>query len=258
MLKHRLIAVLILRHGQVVQSIKFRHTNVIHAEAMHAVEAFSKWSVDEIVMLNVTKEPDSQARFAEVVAEISEHCFVPLAAGGWVTNMDYAQSLLRNGADKLVVNSILHNQPELVQQLSAKYGRQCIVGSMDVKRNDEGLATVRVDRGTVDTGKDAVSWTKHAETLGVGELFVNSIDHDGNRKGYDLETIEQVSGATQMPVIAFGGVFRWDHLVAGLNAGADACAAANILHYTEQSTRRAKAHLARSGIAVRQEGRWLV
>lgn len=257
MLKNRLIAVLILRDGQVVQSVRFKHTNVIHSDAVHAMEAFNKWAVDEIVMLNVTRTEDSRLKFSQIVERISSHCFVPLTVGGWIDSEEYAQLLLRCGADKLVLNTVLADNPGLVSVLSQKYGKQCIVASIDVKRDYSGQAFIAVDRGVRMIDKSPVDWAKMAVKLGAGEIFLNSIDHDGARKGYDLESIKSVSQNVRVPVIAFGGVFNWRHLVEGVNAGASAVAAANIFHYTEQSTRKAKSFLAEAGILVRDQGQKL-
>ena len=257
MLKKRLIAVLILRQGQVVQSIRFKHTNVIHQDPLNAIEAFSKWSVDEIVLLNVSRGRGTREQFAAVTDRISRACFVPLAVGGWIEDADYASRLLRSGADKLVVNTALVDRPELVKRLSRRYGRQCIVASMDVKRDEQGRVEVAVDRGTRMIGVDPVSWARTAVSLGCGEIFFNSIDHDGARKGYDLETLRSICEAVEVPVIAFGGVFTWKHLVDGAECGADAVAAANIFHYTEQATRKAKSYLASHGVPVRAEGQVL-
>jgi cyclase len=251
MLKKRLIAVLILRDGQVVQSVRFKHTNVIHYNAVHAIECFNKWAIDEIVILNVSRDLESRGLFADVVDSLSGACFVPLTAGGWIEDVAYAERLLRSGADKLCINTALHKNPELVTVLSRKYGRQCIVASMDVKRSEAGHPTVFVDRGIIDTGSSPADWARRAVALGAGELFFNSIDHDGNRKGYDLEGLRQVCSAVDVPVIAFGGVFRWEHLVEGAEAGAAAVAAANIFHYTEHSTKKAKKSLMDAGIHVR-------
>jgi imidazole glycerol-phosphate synthase subunit HisF len=251
-LKKRLIAVLILREGQVVQSVRFKHTNVIHYDAVHAIEAFNKWAIDEMVMLNVTREADSRDRFAEVVEHVSRHCFVPLTVGGWITDDDYAQRLLRSGADKLCLNTAFARDEALVERLSRRYGRQCIVASMDVIRTPTGEARVAVDRGRVVLDVAPVEWARRVESLGAGEVLFNSIDHDGARKGYDLATLGEICGAVQVPVIAFGGVFNWDHLVQGIRAGADAAAAANIFHYTEHSTKKAKRFLNEAGIAVRK------
>jgi cyclase len=253
MLKKRLIAVLILRDGQVVQSVRFKHTNVIHYDPVHAVECFNKWAVDEIVMLNVSPSADSRQGFLDAVEHVSGDCFVPLSAGGWITDADYARALLSKGADKLVVNTLLADDPDLVSALSRRFGKQCIVASMDVKRDADGRVQVMVDRGRRATGMDPLDWARRAESLGAGEIFFNSIDHDGARKGYDLDTLRMLCPAVSVPVIAFGGVFHWPHLVEGLDAGADAVAVANQFHYTEHSSRKAKRHLVQSGVAVRKE-----
>jgi cyclase len=257
MLKKRLIAVLILRDGQVVQSIRFKHTNVIHYDPVHAMEAFNKWSVDEIVLLNVSRGADSREAFSASVEHVSQHCFVPLSVGGWITDAAYARELLARGADKLVINTAFADDPALVQTLSRRFGKQCIVASIDVKRDESGEAKVAVDRGTRLLDEAPVAWARRAQELGAGEIFFNSIDHDGARKGYDTETIKAVAQAVDVPVIAFGGVFTWSHLLAGIEAGAEAVAAANIFHYTEQATRKAKSFLADAGVPVRTEGRSL-
>lgn len=254
MLKRRLIAVLIVRDGQVVQSVRFKHTNVIHYDPVHAIECFNKWAVDEIVLLNVSRTADSRAAFLDVVAKITEECFVPIAAGGWVTDLEYATRLLSSGADKLVVNTILADEPDLFAKLANRFGRQCVVASMDVKREEEGgPAIVQVDRGARSTGIEAKEWARMAEQLGAGEILFNSIDHDGARKGYDLETISQLCEQASIPVIAMGGVLKWDHLLQGIEAGASAVAAANIWHYTEHSTKKAKRFLVNAGIDLRHE-----
>jgi cyclase len=188
---------------------------------------------------------------------VSRHCFVPLTAGGWIVDEDYAKTLLRSGADKLVVNTAVADDPKLVTALSLRFGRQCIVASMDIKRADDNRSTVYVDRGRRDTGKEVAAWARRACELGAGEILFNSIDHDGARKGYELKALRQVCEAVDVPVIAFGGVFTWQHLVDGIGAGADAVAAANIFHYSEQATRKAKAFMAQSGVLVRREGREL-
>jgi cyclase len=221
------------------------------------MEAFNKWAVDEIVILNVSRDRDSREKFAEIVARISSHCFVPLAAGGWIDNDDYAQKLLRSGADKLVINTVLYDDPQLFRRLALRYGRQCIVASMDVKRINGEAAQIAVDRGSRIINVAPEAWAQKAVELGAGEILFNSVDHDGARKGYDLDSIKKVCEVVEVPVVAFGGVFTWDHLVEGINAGAAAVAVANLFHYTEQSTRKAKTYLADSGVIVRQQGQSL-
>ena len=254
MLKKRLIAVIIVRNGQVVQSVKFKHTNVIHYDVLHAVETFNDWDVDEIVILNVSKDSASKADFLKVVEKISKFCFVPLSAGGWINDIEYASDLLRLGADKLVLNTVFFENQDLVRKLSEKYGAQCVVASMDVKRNLSGVSTVWVDRARLNTNIEPLKWVQNAIKLGAGEIFFNSVDHDGARNGYDLESLKIICENSSVPVIAFGGVFTWEHLLEGINAGADAVAAANIFHYTEQSTKKAKTYLVEKGAKIRLSG----
>ena len=254
MLKTRLIAVIIVRDGQVVQSVRFKHTNVIHYDAFHAIETFNRWSVDEIVFLNVSRTDAGREQFREIVEHVSKTCFVPLSVGGWVTSEEYAASLLSSGADKIVINTLLHSDPELVQKLVARFGTQCMVGSIDFTQTEGVGPRVCVDRGQEVINATPVEWALFAQELGVGEIFLNCIERDGARKGFDLPVLGEVCNAVTIPVIAFGGVFRWKHLVEGVNAGASAVAAANIFHYTEHSTKHAKRHMADHGVLVRNEG----
>ncbi len=240
----RVIAVVIVNRGVVVQSVKFRHTNPIHSDAIHAIEAFDAAAADEIVLLDVSREPDPM--FANTLEHVTSTCFVPVAAGGWITSMEYADELVRRGADKIVVNTILEDDPGLVTDLAENFGSQAVVASIDVK---DGEAWV--DRGRRQTGSDALTWALRATQLGAGEILLNDIDHDGNRGGYNLPLVRTVSEAVDVPVIAFGGVFAWDHLVAGLDAGASAVAAANVWHYTEGAILKAKRHLQKRGVATR-------
>ena len=254
MLKTRLIAVIIVRDGQVVQSVQFKHTNVIHSDAFHAIEAFNRWAVDEIIFLDVSREDRGREQFTQIVEHVSRTCFVPLSVGGWIRSEDDAVKLLASGADKLVVNTLLHSNPALVSALVQRFGTQCIVASIDFTHTESVGPRVCVDRGREIINHSPLDWARHAEQLGVGEIMLNCIERDGARKGYDLDVLSDVCSGVNVPVIAFGGVFRWKHLVAGVEAGASAVAAANIFHYTEHSTKHAKRHMRDQGILVRNEG----
>ncbi len=242
----RVIAVVILNRGVVVQSEQFRHTHPIHSDAIHAIEAFDGAVADEIVLLDVSREPDPG--FADTLERVTSTCFVPVAAGGWITDLPYADELIRRGADKIVVNTTLLDDPYLVTALAENFGAQAVVASIDAK---DGEAWV--DRGRRPTRLDALSWAQRAVSLGAGEILLNDIDHDGARKGYNLPLLREVCEAVDVPVIAFGGVFTWDHLVEGIEAGASAVAAANQWHYKEGAISKAKAHLRAAGVEVREE-----
>jgi cyclase len=242
----RVIAVVIVNRGVVVQSEQFRHTHPIHSDALHAIEAFDAAAADEIVLLDVSRKKDE--RFPEILDHVTSTCFIPVSAGGWITSMDYAHELTRNGADKLVINTILEDDPELVTELASVFGRQAVVASIDVKDGD-----VWVDRGRRRVASDALQWALRATQLGAGEILLNDIDHDGNRQGYNLPLLRKVAEGVTVPVVAFGGVSEWQHLLDGLEAGASAVAAANKWHYSEGAIRKAKKFLRENGIETRNE-----
>lgn len=253
MLKKRLIAVVLVRDGRVVQSVKFKHTNVIHYDAIHAIESFNRWAIDEIILLNVSKTKDSQEGFLNIVEKISKECFVPLAVGGWIDNLNYGKQLLKRGADKLVLNTQLYQNRQLVKKLISKFGSQCIIASIDAKKDDDGNEKVMINRGEKETDKKVLEWVKEVEQLCVGEIFLNSIDHDGNRKGYNIPLIKKAVEAVNIPVIAMGGVLTWNHMIQGvIETDAAAVAAANIFHYTEHSTKKAKRALINKNLNFRK------
>ena len=252
MLKKRLIPVLILRDGQVVQSVQFKHTNVIHWNPATAVDFFNSWAVDEIVLLDVSRTLKKRQKFYDAVDALSNKCFVPLTVGGWVTEADEVRKLLRLGADKVAINTEAYRHPDLVTTCAGIFGSQCIVASIDAKAHDGNRYEVFVDRGREPTGMVPEEWARQCQNLGAGEVFLNCIDRDGFRQGYDIGLLRRVVDAVDIPVIAMGGVLEWQHLVDGiLIGGADAAAAANIFHYTEHSTKKAKDYMRSKGIDVR-------
>jgi cyclase len=252
MLKTRLIPVLILKDAMVVQSVQFKHTNVIHWKPLTAVDFFNRWAVDEIITLDVTRNKKKRQKFLDVVLGLSEKCFVPLTVGGWVTSLEEVLELLRLGADKIVINTEAFRHPKLIAECSKTVGNQCIVISIDVKTHRNGNYEVYIDRGREPTGMSPFEWAKKAQDMGAGEIFLNCIDRDGFRQGYDLNLLKAICETVEIPVIAMGGVFTWDHLVDGVKiGGADAVAAANIFHYTEHATKKAKEYMRNAGLDVR-------
>lgn len=251
MVKKRLISVLILRGGWVVQSVQFRHTNVIHWKPVTAVDFFDRWAVDEIIVLDVSKDRKHREGFYDVLVELSKKCFVPLTVGGWVDSADEVRKLLRLGADKVTINTEAVRRPDLISECATTFGTQCIVISIDVKAHGDKYE-VYIDRGSEPTGLSPFDWAKEAQNMGAGEIFLNCIERDGFRRGYDLALLRGVVNAVDIPVIAMGGVFTWQHLVDGITkGGANAVAAANIFHYTEHSTSRAKDYIREAGIDIR-------
>ena len=251
MLKHRLIPNVILNDGNVVQSVNFRHTNVI-GNAITAVDFFNSWAVDEIIVLDVSRHTDNRPQFHKIIRGLSKRCFVPLTVGGWIKDTKEIQQLLKEGADKVSINTEAVNNPDFITESARMFGSQCIVVSVDIRKNELNQYEVFIDRGKKATGLHPVEWARKIEKCGAGEILLTSIDHDGTRKGYDLELLKQVCESVTIPVIAFGGVGEWQDLVDGIKLGkADAVSAANIFHYTEHSTYNAKEYMIKAGLNVR-------
>lgn len=244
---------LILRDGLVVQSIQFKHTNVIHWKAVTAVDFFDRWAVDEIVVLDVSRNLKQRQKFHTILGGLAQKCFVPLTVGGWVDSVEEVRHLLRLGADKVTLNTAAVRRPQLLTECARVFGSQCVVVSIDVKDHGDGNYEVYIDRGREPTGLRPWDWARQARERGAGEIFLNCIDRDGFRQGYDHRLLRMVVEAMDIPVIAMGGVLTWQHLVDGIVlGGADAVAAANIFHYTEHSTKKAKDFMASAGIEVRR------
>lgn len=254
--KHRLIATLLIDSGNVVQTRLFKRTNMV-GSAFTAVDFFNGWTVDEIIALEISPGTEWLARMQEIVPALSRRCFVPLSVGGKIANVEMAARYLRMGADKVVVNTAASDRPDLMPEIADRFGRQCLVVSID-GRPDPAMPSgyrVVVDNARRDTERDVVSWAQEAAARGAGELMVNSTTHDGNKQGYDLELIRKVSSAVSVPVIAMGGVGQLSDFIAGISVGgADAVAAGNIFHYFEHSTKKAKETMAAAGLPVRSIG----
>lgn len=251
MVKKRLIVSLLWRDGVLIQSINFKHTNAV-GSVLTAMEFFNAWEADEILLLNVTRDDVNFDKFLNTLCELSRLCFVPLTVGGWIHSMGRVDKVLENGAEKVVVNTQAFKKPGFITDISDKYGSQCAIIAIDAKRSEHGTHEVVIDRGRVATGVEVSSWARESEARGAGEILLTSIDNDGSKRGYDTTLIEKVVGAVNIPVIVFGGVGNWDHMVEGLKVtGVDAVSAGNIFHYFEQSVRQAKRHLIKAGMDVR-------
>ena len=255
MIKRRLIATLLVNGGDIVQTRKFKPTNMV-GSAFTAVEFFNAWSVDEIMVLEISPGRDHIEEFVDIVDGLSRRCFVPLSVGGKIRDIELVHRYIRSGADKVVINTGAAKKKRLIETIAEHYGSQCIVLSIDAARDGSMPSGYRVmvENGRESTTLDARAWAVEAVRRGAGEIMVNSTDHDGDKRGYDLVLVKMIAEAVPAPVIAMGGVGNWGHMVEGVKAGADAVAAGNIFHYTEHSTRRAKSHLAEAGLNVRKSG----
>ena len=256
-LKNRLVGVLLVTRAGIVQSERFQHTHVIHYDARIAMRSFALWALDEIVVLNVDRDDWPITEFAQLLSELTQECFLPVSAGGRVRGVDDAALLLHAGADKIVVNTLLVDDPNKVRAISDRFGSQCVVASGDFQIDLSGNEyRCLVDGGERPTALSLAEWMTNAEDVCVGEYFINSIDFDGARGGYDETLLSMVRNATNRPVIIMGGVQTWAHLSDGLTAGADAVALANQLHYVENSGRKAKKYLVEAGWPMRPAARW--
>lgn len=251
MLKKRLVACLLIRDGLIVQSIGFkRYLPIGHPR--FPIEFVVKWDVDEIVLLDMSATSEDRAPDTGVLEFLSHSCFVPLTVGGGIRTVDDVRRIVRAGADKVSVNAHAVTRPQLISEIADVFGSQCVVVSIDCRRESDGRYQVYTHSGTRATGLEPAGWAKQVETLGAGEIFLNSIDRDGSKLGYDIEMIRQITEAVQIPVVACGGVGNYSHFAPGIvEGGASAVAAANIFHYIEHSTIVAKAHILKSGVDIR-------
>jgi imidazole glycerol-phosphate synthase subunit HisF len=254
MRKHRLIAALLIESGTVVQTRKFKPTNAV-GNAFTAVDFFNGWAVDEIAILEISRGNADLDKFIAVIDELSRRCFVPLSVGGKIRDVELALRYLRAGADKVVINTGACERPALIREIAEATGRQSVVLSIDARKDATMPSGYRVvvDNGRRDTDLDALNWAEAGSAAGAGELLVNAIDNDGDKRGYDLDLLRAMSSRVRIPLIAMGGVGHWNHLVDGIRlGGADAVAAGNIFHYTEHSTKKAKEFMAAAGLPVRR------
>jgi cyclase len=251
MLKKRLVACLLMRKGLIVQSVGF-NTYLPIGRPRFPIEFVVRWDVDEIVLLDMSAAEENRGPDHEVIELLSHSCFVPLTVGGGIKQVSDVRALIRAGADKVSLNANALARPELISEVAEMFGSQCAVVSIDCRRGADGKYWVYSDSGRRAWNLQAAEWALKAQEAGAGEIFLNSIDRDGSRQGYDVDLIRSVTSAVSIPVIACGGVGKYSHFSAGvLEGGASAVAAANIFHHVEHSTILAKAHLLRDQVDVR-------
>jgi cyclase len=247
----RVIPCLDVTAGRVVKGTNF----VDLRDAGDPVELAARYDAegaDELVFLDITASSDARDTTVEMAARVAEEVFIPFTIGGGIRSVEDARRLLRAGADKVSVNTSAVERPELISEIAAEFGSQCVVVAIDARRADHGRAEVHTHGGRTPTGLDAVEWARRAEALGAGEILLTSMDRDGTKSGFDCELTAEVSDAVRIPVIASGGVGTLQHLVEGVIDGhADAVLAASIFHFSEHTIAEAKQAMTDAGIAVR-------
>ncbi len=248
----RIIPCLDCRDGRVVKGTNF--INLKDAgDPAEVASAYDRSGADELVFLDITATSDGRDTTAELVRKVAEKVFIPFTVGGGIRTVDDFKRLLREGADKISVNSAAINTPELISRAADRFGSQCVVVAIDAKRRT-GTSGWDVYRsgGRINTGLDAVEWAVKAAGLGAGEILLTSMDCDGTKNGYDIELTKQISDAVNIPVIASGGAGRMEHFEeAFTQAGADAVLAASLFHYREMEITDLKRYLAGKNIPVR-------
>lgn len=253
MLKVRVIPTLLWKEFGLVKGVGFNSWRRV-GPVLPAVKVYNARDVDELILVDITATPEGRRPDHESVADFASACAVPLTVGGGIQDLDSIVTLLHAGADKVAINTAAYQNPKVVNQAAARFGAQCIVGSIDVLRHDDGRLSCFSHCGTVDTLRDPVAWARELTDRGAGEILLTSIDRDGTMSGYDMDLVQRVVHAVDVPVIASGGAGNYEHMLAVVrDAGASAVAAASVFHFTERTPAEAKRALSAGGIAVRQE-----
>jgi cyclase len=251
MLKVRVIPTLLWKGMGLVKGVGFDSWRRV-GPVLPALKVYNSRDVDELVLLDITASLTGEVPDCDSVADLAKECSVPFAIGGGITSVSQIAALLRAGADKVCINSAAVATPELIEQAATRFGAQCIVASVDVRREDGGHYRVHTHAGTRATEMEAVSWARELASRGAGEILLTSIERDGTMQGYDFELIERVARAVDIPVIASGGAGNYDDMARAVReAGASAIAAASMFTFTEQTPAGAKAAMHAAGIPVR-------
>jgi len=248
----RVIPCLDVAAGRVVKGVNFLNLRDA-GDPVELAKTYYEQGADEITFLDVTATVEERATMYEVVAQTAEQVFIPLTVGGGVRSTDDVARLQASGADKVGVNSAAIARPELLSEIADRFGTQCVVLSLDVKRSAKAPSgfIVTTHGGRAETSIDAIAWAREAVERGAGELLVNSIDADGTKRGYDLELVSLMRENSSVPVIASGGAGSLDDFAPAIRAGADAVLAASVFHNGELTIGEVKKSLAESGAVVR-------
>ena len=248
----RIIPCLDVTGGRVVKGVNF--VNLRDAgDPVEIAKAYDKAGADELVFLDITASSDARDIVTDMVRRVAETVFIPFTVGGGIRTVEDFRDILREGADKVSVNSAAINNPQLISDAASKFGSQCVVVAIDAKRRNDGEGwNVYKNGGRIDVGLDAVQWAIKAEELGAGEILLTSMDCDGTKAGYDIELTRTVSESVSIPVIASGGAGTMEHFYDALTKGkADAALAASLFHYKELEIMDLKKYLKDRDVSVR-------
>lgn len=248
----RIIPCLDVNNGRVVKGVNF----VDLRDAGDPVEigkAYDKAGADELVFLDITASSDARQTVVDMVRKVAETVFIPFTVGGGIRTVDDFRALLREGADKISINSSAINTPQLISDAADKFGSQCVVVAIDAKKRADGSGwNIYKNGGRIDVGIDALEWAARVEKLGAGEILLTSMDCDGTKAGYDLELTRAIAETVSIPVIASGGAGTLEHFHEALTDGkADAALAASLFHYKELEIKEVKEYLRGKGVSVR-------
>ena len=250
MITKRIIPCLDVRNGRVVKGVNFEGIQDV-ASPVELAHFYNDSGADELVFYDITASYENRGLFTDALTQVAKEIFIPLTVGGGINTLDDFDRVLKCGADKVSVNSGAIKDPSLIEKAAKKYGNQCVVLSMDIKRVD-GKFRIFSKGGRVDTGIDALEWAKNGENSGAGELVVNSIDTDGVKQGFDLEMLQAISELVSIPVIASGGAGKKEDFLELFKAGcADAGLAASIFHFKELSIADLKKYLNDNNVEMR-------
>ena len=248
----RIIPCLDVKNGRVVKGVNF--VNLQDAgDPVEIGEAYDKAGADELVFLDITASSDDRKTVVDMVRRVAEKVFIPFTVGGGIRTVEDFRVLLREGADKISINSSAINRPELISEAADKFGSQCVVVAIDAKRRADGSGwNIYKNGGRIDMGIDALAWAEKVTRMGAGEILLTSMDCDGTKAGYDIELTRRVADLVPVPVIASGGAGRLEHFYDALtDGGAEAVLAASLFHYKELEIREVKEYLREKGLSVR-------
>ena len=253
MFTKRIIPCLDVHAGRVVKGVNFVDLKDA-GDPVEIAKAYDKAGADELVFLDITASSDARETVVDLVREVAKCVFIPFTVGGGIRTVEDFRTLLREGADKIAINSSAINRPELICDAADKFGSQCVVVAIDARRRADGSGwNIYKNGGRIDVGLDAVEWAMKADRLGAGEILLTSMDCDGTKAGYDIELTRQVAENVSIPVIASGGAGTKDHFYDALTKGkADAVLAASLFHYKELEIMDLKNDLAARGVSVRR------